>query len=296
MALLTVDQWANSVNGKYIDHDGFPAGNIYQCHDLWIDYLMRVAGGTQAMGYAPSGLTDSVFTNFPVNGLDAKVTRTSGTAGIRKGDVVFWVNGSANYPYSHVAVALAPPSGGNVLCMSQNPGPAQQLNLTLAGALGYLRPRNLPTDPTPQPDPQEITVKTYFNRDKFAPTGGRTVAPGAGFYLHRTSSVISAADNVIGGVGPYSLTAHVYAEGTPGDALRVFYVVQNQNETPLTNSPHFVERLVFDKTGRINANVEFKWVAGLGDAVFLRCEGDAANTSNAKVTVLGSDAYLFSVA
>lgn len=176
MALLTVDQWAASVDGQYIDHDGFPAGNIYQCHDLWIDYLMRVAGGTQAMGYAPSGLTDSVFTSFPYGGLDSKVTRSTDLGSIRKGDVVFWASGSANYPSSHVAIALAAPSGGNVLCMSQNPGSTKKLNLTLAGALGYLRPKNLPTTPTPTPRKKNTSMlmihKAGSNPTRFAVFGG----------------------------------------------------------------------------------------------------------------------------
>ncbi|WP_143469810.1 MULTISPECIES: hypothetical protein [unclassified Leucobacter] len=207
MALLTVDQWANSVNGKYIDHDGFPAGNIYQCHDLWIDYLMRVAGGTQAMGYAPSGLTDSVFTNFPVNGLDAKVTRTSGTAGIRKGDVVFWANGSANYPYSHVAVALASPSGGNVLCMSQNPGPAQQLNLTLAGALGYLRPKNItaPITPTPRKKNNEMLM---IHKPATSTTATQYAVFGPNFWLEFAGQ--TAANGFAAQVGANSVEASTH--------------------------------------------------------------------------------------
>lgn len=139
---ISFDAWAVSVDGQYIDKDGY-GDPVTQCHDVWLDYLVRVVGGSQTMGYAPTGFADSVWINFPVNGVDAVVTRYSGTEGLRKGDVVFWAYGSASYPFSHVAVALDSPSGGSVYCMTQNPGPTHREYLTLAGALGYLRPKNV---------------------------------------------------------------------------------------------------------------------------------------------------------
>ncbi|GAA1776845.1 hypothetical protein [Leucobacter iarius] len=288
MALLTVDQWANSVNGKYIDHDGIPAGNIYQCHDLWIDYLMRVAGGTQSMGYAPSGFTDSVFTNFPVNGLDAKVTRTSGTSGIRKGDVIFWGYGAANYPYSHVAIALAAPSGGSVLCMSQNPGASQKLTLTLAGALGYLRPKNLPTDPTPQPDPKEITVKSYHRENRTT----RPIAPGQRLYLIDSGN---AKENCVGGNGPYSLTAHLYGNGfAPGDVLEFRF--ESVTVATGAQSDHYLERVSADVNGGIRASREFKLDVPVGTRVHFSVYAATTNAKTGSMIVIDSDAYLFSVA
>lgn len=147
---ISVDDWEADVSGRYIDYDGYPSGNPYQCHDLWLDYLIRVGGGVQSMGYAPTDYTDSVFTWFPVNGVDSVMTRHIGLEGLRRGDVVFWQFGSSNHPWSHVAIALAEPSGSTVLCMSQNPGFSQPLNLSLANALGYLRPNNLITEPEPE--------------------------------------------------------------------------------------------------------------------------------------------------
>ncbi len=140
---ITVDAWAASVDGQYIDKDGY-GYPVWQCHDVWLDYLVRVAGGSQYMGYAPTDFTDSVFTHFPVNGVDAVFTKHYGTAGIRKGDVVFWAYGSPYYPSSHVAVALAAPANGFVYTMTQNPGATHRETLPLAGALGYLRPNNIP--------------------------------------------------------------------------------------------------------------------------------------------------------
>ena len=189
MALLTVDQWAASVDGKYLDLDGYGVPPN-QCHDVWLSYLTKVAGGTMAMGYAPSDYTDSVFTHFPVAGVDSKFTKHNGTAGIRKGDVVFWAYGSTYYPWSHVAVALASPSGNQVYCMTQNPGNTNKANLTLVGALGYLRPKNAvnppkPTDPaTPEEEDDGMFRPTVHLRTvdpewmRAHPEIGKNLAPG----------------------------------------------------------------------------------------------------------------------
>lgn len=151
----TLTEWAANVDGRYIDRDGYGVP-IWQCHDVWLDFLVRVAGGSQGMGYAPSGYTDSVFTHFPVNGVNAVMTKHTNVAEIRAGDVVFWRYGSAYYPYSHVAVAVAAPAGGSILCLTQNPGPTHFENLTLAGALGFLRPINDIglSKPKPEPEPE----------------------------------------------------------------------------------------------------------------------------------------------
>lgn len=187
MALLTVDQWAANVDGRFIDYDGIGVP-IWQCHDLWIDYLIRVAGGTQYMGYAPTGYTDSVWKQFPVNGVDAVMTKHSDLSGIQKGDVVFFASGSANYPSSHVAIALAAPSGGSVYCMTQNPGPAHRETLTLAGALGYLRPKNTPT-PTPTSGNGATMFMIYLNTNPV-----RYAVVGSKFFLEFTGE--GAATNI----------------------------------------------------------------------------------------------------
>lgn len=155
---MNLDEWANSVIGKYIDRDGYgqpPA----QCHDIWLDYLERVLGGTirnPNLGYAPDDYTASVWLKFPaVNGLQKYVAKHVGTY-IKRGDVVFW-NISPNYPGSHVAVAISDSNGGSVDCITQNPGATKRANLTLAGCLGVLRPINLGDDDVvTQQDKQDI--------------------------------------------------------------------------------------------------------------------------------------------
>ncbi|WP_053385714.1 hypothetical protein [Leucobacter japonicus] len=158
---ISIDEWADSVEGVYLDKDGYGAP-VWQCHDVWLDYLVRVGGGQQYMGYAPSDFTDSVFTHFPVNGVNGYFTKHYGTAGMRKGDVVFFGFGTAAYPTSHVAVAMASPVGNSVFCLTQNPGPTHYENLTLSGALGYLRPINV-VDPITQPVIPEPSIRKNKN-------------------------------------------------------------------------------------------------------------------------------------
>ncbi|MBL3699252.1 hypothetical protein [Leucobacter luti] len=204
-----VENWAAALDGQYIDMDGY--GNpIYQCHDIWLSYLVSVAGGTQHMGYAPSDFTDSVFTAFPTNGVDAVMTKHYGTDGIRSGDVVFWSYGSAHYPWSHVAVALAPPVDGYVPSLTQNPGPAHREYLTLQGALGYLRPKNLPDDPiTPEPIDKDKPVAYIYGVNS---SGTQSVAGGT----KRWVETGPGASAIASGAGQYMIETTYDLTGVAG--------------------------------------------------------------------------------
>lgn len=145
--------------------------------------------------------------------------------------------------------------------------------------------------------PKEIKVKTYSNQDKDARAGGRTVTPGGGFYLHdKAGLATSQAKNVVGGIGPYSITPHVYAAGTPGDVLELKLIWQDTKARPIANSPHYVERLVIDKDGQIRASREFKRAVADGYAVYVRLDAPSTNKGALTVTLLDCDAYLFTVA
>ncbi|HWV49298.1 MAG TPA: hypothetical protein VN035_07565 [Microbacterium sp.] len=145
--------------------------------------------------------------------------------------------------------------------------------------------------------PKEIKVKTYHYEDKDARAGGRTVKPGTGFYLHdKAGLATSQAKNVVGGIGPYSITPHVYAVGTPGDVLELKLLWQDTKARPVKNSPHYVERLVIDKDGQIRASREFKRAVADGYAVYVRLDAPKTNKAPITVTLLDSDAYLFTVA
>ncbi|MCW2289116.1 hypothetical protein EDF60_2862 [Leucobacter luti] len=219
-----VESWASALDGQYIDMDGY-GDPTAQCHDIWLSYLVSVAGGQQFQGYAPSGFTDSVFTSFPVNGVDSVVTKHYGTAGIRAGDVVFWGYGSQYYPYSHVAVALAEPVGGYVACLTQNPGVAHRESLILAGALGYLRPIRDISDSgvTPEPIDKDKPVE-YISGSR---NNGTQVVSGGNkpwIYLNDSNHTSFAV-----GAGDFQITTTVDLHGTAGTrvaltAYRVKYV------------------------------------------------------------------------
>lgn len=140
---------------------------------------------------------------------------------------------------------------------------------------------------------KETKVKTYHYEDATARKSGRTVKPGQGGYLHLEPGVpTSKASNVVGGVGEYSLTAHLYAQGTPGDVIVLRYLWDN-TRTAGPHSGHYEERLVVDKDGLIRASREFKRGVPSGFAVYLQFSAPATNKGSVKITVLDSDAYLF---
>lgn len=143
MSRLT--DWAAQITGRWVDRDAAPAHHVWQCHDVWLDYLYDVTGGKPGDGHAPGpeGYTYEVWAQFPYHrpALARLFTKHYGSAGIRPGDVVFWPPGSTNHPWSHVVVALSPVGpGGTIRCVSQNPGPAVITYLSTHQAAGYLRP------------------------------------------------------------------------------------------------------------------------------------------------------------
>ncbi|MBP1326739.1 hypothetical protein JOF28_001971 [Leucobacter exalbidus] len=159
--MTALDQWAGGVAGRLVDRDAAPAQYIYQCHDVWLDYLYEVIGGQPGDGHAPGdeGFTVEVWARFPHHRprLATLFTKHYGSRGIRPGDVVFWPVGSANHPASHVVVALtgiAP--NGTFECITQNPGPAVRATLSIYQVAGYLRPI---TDPMEEPVTQEEIQK-----------------------------------------------------------------------------------------------------------------------------------------
>lgn len=157
---MNLDSWTKTVSGKLLDLDGFPPAQPYQCHDVWLSYLIDVLGGPIGDGHAPgSGYTDQVWHGYPQHrpGLAKVLTRHGSRENPRRGDVVFWTRYGPVGGFPHVAVALeAPAPDGTILCVSQNPGRTTTARLSLSGYLGVLRPipATKPT-PTPMPKPQE---------------------------------------------------------------------------------------------------------------------------------------------
>lgn len=143
MAHTPLDELALTLNGNYIDRDGAPPDQPYQCHDVWLALLTDLLTLPVWLGWAPGyyGHTYEVWNQFPaVAGLDRHFTKHGGHA-FQAGDVVFWPV-SARYQGTHVVLALGPvdPVDGTFLCVTQNPGPATITRLSAEGAAGFLRP------------------------------------------------------------------------------------------------------------------------------------------------------------
>lgn len=142
--------------------------------------------------------------------------------------------------------------------------------------------------------PGGTKVKHYVTQDPSARGGGRTLGPGGQLYLSKVAGVSnSKATNVVGGIGSYSITPHVYAEGEPGDAVLLTLMWQNTKSNPRRNSNHYVERLVFDKDGQLQASREFKRAVASGYAVYVKINTPKSNVKPVKITLLDCDAYLY---
>lgn len=144
-ATLSVDDFVSSYNGKYIDVDGVPVGNLYQCVDLFNLYHQKVLGGSYVRMSISGGAKDlwSTSNSGQVNDMYVRISKS---AAARKGDVAVWGGYSSGYTYSdygHVAIVLSNASGssGSLSTLTQNPGATAKKTLSKTGLLGYLRPK-----------------------------------------------------------------------------------------------------------------------------------------------------------
>lgn len=137
-----------------------------------------------------------------------------------------------------------------------------------------------------------IQVIHYHREDKTCRARGRDLAPGNSFWLNIIDkAATSQATNIVGGIGPYVLTLHVYATGTPGDAIDV-QLYWDDTKTAGPHSGHYTERFVFDKDGVINGSVTSQRAVAAGYAVYANMRTPKTNKGPSKVTLFDSDAYL----
>ena len=170
--MSAVEKWAKNLAGRFIDRDYAPPQQPFQCHDIWLAYLVDVLGGELGDGHAPGaeGFTIEVWRQFPKHRprLAKLLKKHTGSKGIKAGDVVFWPTGARNHPYSHVVVALGPVGAdGTFRCITQNPGRAEITRLSARDVAGYLRPIPAkpvkPAPPAPKPAPPiEEDEETMF--------------------------------------------------------------------------------------------------------------------------------------
>lgn len=146
---LSFEAWLGSVNGQFIDVDGYPPENPYQCWDLWSDYAVRVHDVPFRMTGANAGgwddhyptYTCNVWHKFATSGLDQYFTQVAADQPAQPGDVAIWEYGSSPAtPNSHIAVVVED-RGSSLYLMTQNPGASRYGTITKTGVLGYLRPR-----------------------------------------------------------------------------------------------------------------------------------------------------------
>lgn len=133
-------------------------------------------------------------------------------------------------------------------------------------------------------------VQTYHSEDRTA----RALAPGEQTFLHNDSAGLDV--NIVGGIGPYVITSHIYADGlTPGDALDVALIWENTaNAEPWKHaSEHYTQRLVADTQGVIRDSTTFQRGVVSGDMVFVRVTAPSTNRGPAQVSLIDADAALF---
>lgn len=152
MALLTHNQWASMVSGRYVDIDGSYGG---QCWDTFADYCISVLGvpPINTWGGQWSGWAYAIWDQYGRNGAEKYFDQIPPHQPARQGDIPIWRVEPTYYPSSHIAVAEGD-AGGSVYCMSQNSSPAQpwlpgystsatgpnvRQYLTKQGLAGYLR-------------------------------------------------------------------------------------------------------------------------------------------------------------
>lgn len=154
--------------------------------------------------------------------------------------------------------------------------------------------RTPPAAPSGDSTTEEIKVKHYFNDDgKAMLPGGLVLAPGEHSWLKRSSKAAQTqADNIVGGVGEYQFTLHLYAEGTPGDTVDVL-LAWDHVKTAGPHSNHFVERVEIGADGTARRNIPFARAVSAGFAVYAHVAAGAGNAAPVKVTRFASDALLF---
>lgn len=150
--------------------------------------------------------------------------------------------------------------------------------------------------PTP-PKPKEIKVQSYHVEDYTARNGGRSLNKGDSFYLNSNKgAATSSATSLVGVVGRYTITPHIYIEGTPGDTVDITLVWQDTKANPPANSNHYSERVEVGADGTAKRSVTFERDVNTGYAVYARVTAGATNKGIVKVTVLDADATAYTVA
>ncbi|MFT4218296.1 MAG: CHAP domain-containing protein, partial [Micropruina sp.] len=142
---MTLDQFVATYDGKYLDVDGVPAGNPYQCVDVFKQYDRRVIGGDGPPTGGDGGAHE-YWDSFTSN-LASRYEKVDRSQPALRGDVAVWAKSlPGSYGYGHVAIVLeaSTSDSSSLRVIQQNPGTTRIGTQSKAHLLGYLRPKNHP--------------------------------------------------------------------------------------------------------------------------------------------------------
>ena len=233
--MARLEDYLDQARGYFIDMDAVYGA---QCWDLWSHYAVNHIGVPVAQTYtnyggygAHQGYACNVYHHAARAGLTRWFDILPPGAAARPGDVAFWDYGTPVYPYSHVAI-VERDTGGQLVCLTQNPGRTQTATLTKAGLIGYLRPKQFnpppnPLKPTTQtPTIEEIeTMKTagFYYKRKDGKTINIIMNPVSGFFHDYEAndggynSPVAAAF----GTGNFAKISESHANKLAADAAKV---------------------------------------------------------------------------
>lgn len=127
--------------GRYVDVDGFPKHQPYQCWDLVSGLYFPYIGG-KTIHCGVSGYVKDIANQRQTNGILDFCTDIGLTAELQPGDICVWCECS-DTPYSHIAIYDSDSGQSAVYFLGQNQ-PVPYVNISripVRGIIGVFRPK-----------------------------------------------------------------------------------------------------------------------------------------------------------
>jgi len=143
--------------GRYVDVDGFPAHQPYQCWDLVSGLYFPYIGG-HTISCTSSGYVKDIANNRASNGILDFCTDIGLNAELQAGDICVWGE-CPECPYSHIAIYDSDNGQNAVYFLGQNqPVPYVTISrIGVSGIIGVFRPKVFEgEEPTPSHEPDQI--------------------------------------------------------------------------------------------------------------------------------------------
>lgn len=155
--MASYNEFKSKYLGRYVDVDGFPAHQPYQCWDLVSGVYFPYIGG-HTISCRQSGYVKDIANQRQTNGILDFCTDIGLQAELQPGDICVWTNCSAA-PYSHIAIYDSDNGQDCVYFLGQNqPYPyVNILRMDVSGIIGVFRPKIFEGQkPTPSHQPDQI--------------------------------------------------------------------------------------------------------------------------------------------